>query len=265
MGPARLWIDGERLVQWFTRRTESQVRDSQARNVHAEEERTILELNTFLAGLQQRFAAPPPVIAFSDPAHFRKHLFPDYQAFSHLDTRGSVLARGLTQYLRRNLNCEWFAGMESVDVLGVLSTAPRPESFRGIAVTTHPLMHTVPGEWMDWQSGRVHEVSARAADRNFYRQVLLGYAADNIEGLYGLTPEAAEACLPAETERAVDCEENPAAWHRGMWKAVVAAYLQRGGNAGQALRCARGVRVLRFEDYDFKNRKVKLWTPPDLS
>jgi len=262
MPGARLLIDGDRLVRLFATRVEAGARDHLTRNVHAQEEKTILELNTYIAGLQHRFAAPPPVIAFSDPAHFRRRLYGDYQAYSHFETHGSLLHRGLLNYIRRNLNCEGYAGMESADVLGVLATAPNPENLRRFGIGSSRLLESVPGEWLDMHTGEVKMVAPFAADVAFYRHTLLGNPADNYEGCPGMNAEAADALLHPFARQEETHAEQPALWHKAVWAAVAAAYGLAGQTAADALLCARLSRVLRFEDYDFKNREVKFWQPP---
>ena len=46
-----------------------------------------------------------------------------------------------------------------------------------------------------------------------------------------------------------------------MWQSVIDAYKSKGYTEEDALRNARMARILRAEDYDFKNKEVKLWKP----
>ena len=44
-----------------------------------------------------------------------------------------------------------------------------------------------------------------------------------------------------------------------MWQAVINTYKSKGYTEDGALLNARMARILRAEDYDFKNKEVKLW------
>ena len=47
-----------------------------------------------------------------------------------------------------------------------------------------------------------------------------------------------------------------------LWAVVLAAYEKAGLTEADALAQARVARILRASDYDFKQKKVKLWNPP---
>jgi DNA polymerase-1 len=49
--------------------------------------------------------------------------------------------------------------------------------------------------------------------------------------------------------------------HQDHWNAVLNAYEKAGLSEQDALVQARVARILRASDYDFKERKVKLWEP----
>jgi len=46
-----------------------------------------------------------------------------------------------------------------------------------------------------------------------------------------------------------------------MWKAVVALYDKKGQTEEEAILNCRMARILRVEDYDTENHRVKLWGP----
>jgi len=49
-----------------------------------------------------------------------------------------------------------------------------------------------------------------------------------------------------------------------LWKHVKAAYEDRGFTADDAIKQARLARILRNEDWDARNKKPILWTPPRI-
>tara|TARA_B110000902_G_scaffold204781_1_gene233015 strand:+ start:45 stop:344 length:300 start_codon:yes stop_codon:yes gene_type:complete len=80
-------------------------------------------------------------------------------------------------------------------------------------------------------------------------QTLMGDKTDGYSGAVGIGPKKAEAALG-------DCG-NVAQ----MWKAVVALYDKKGQTEEEAILNCRMARILRVEDYDTENHRVKLWGP----
>jgi DNA polymerase-1 len=81
-------------------------------------------------------------------------------------------------------------------------------------------------------------------------QTLTGDAVDGYKGLPRCGIKTAEKILDG-------CETITE-----MWDAVVKAYAKQNLNESVALTQARVARICRSDNYDFKTRKVILWTPP---
>ena len=94
------------------------------------------------------------------------------------------------------------------------------------------------------------------AQANYHHllQALTGDTVDGYAGCPGVGPVAAEKILKEfMAEEAFDV--------KAAWSAVVEAYSKKGLGEEEALTQARVARICRAEDYDFKRKTVKLWTP----
>ena len=94
-------------------------------------------------------------------------------------------------------------------------------------------------------SANLDEISKEEADYNHLYQTLIGDTADNYKGCPGIGSVGAHKIL----------DESP------TWEAVVAAFEKKGLDEEEALLQARVARILRAEDYDFKKKVPKMWTP----
>ncbi|MCA9484722.1 MAG: hypothetical protein KC553_13400 [Nitrospina sp.] len=281
-----LLIDGDRLAAEFSSRVEAQVRSGTTYNVHAQEEKTVMELSQALQGWQDRFKAGTMEIALSDTAHFRRLLFADYQAYSTITTRDSHLHGALLQYLQRNHSCLKYPGLESVDVLGIWSTSPYPLNEPRLILSSNPNLGMIPGfGWNPRQRetrGQNPEplrgeadpsphgaddpvqTSRFLADLLFFQQALTGRPADNFEGCPGINADRARQIRHPFEEAVAQYREDYDGWKAGLWKAVVAEYQKAGKDEADALFCARLARICRYADYDFEKRRVIPWEPPAL-
>ncbi len=259
-----LLIDGDRIAADFSARAESQVRSQKTHNVHAMEEKTVMELGLQITEWQQRFEAHTVQIALSDTAHYRRRLFPDYQAYSSIATRDSHLYQALLLYLKRNYSSLRYPGLESIDVLGVWATSPYTLNEPRLMITSNPNLDMIPGYGWDPRNEDSDPVqnSRFLADLMFFRQALTGRAADNFEGCPGIDTDKIETLLQPFREAVTDYREDYFSWLEGLWRMVVREYTKAGKNEEDALFCARLARICRYGDYDFEKKTPRLWRIP---
>jgi DNA polymerase-1 len=79
----------------------------------------------------------------------------------------------------------------------------------------------------------------------------MGDPADGYKGIPGVGLKRAAKIL----DQAEDGEPQE------FWSLIVEAYEARGLTEDDAILNARMARILRWEDYDYDNKEVKLWTP----
>lgn len=203
-------------------------------------ERTVEEL---VADLK----ADQVAIAVSCPAadNFRLAISPDYKA-NYRKARLPIILRPLQEFVLETYGGWSRPRLEADDVLGILAT--HDKSFPGmekIIVGVDKDLRSIPGTQYHPATQERSEVSLQEADRAHLYQTLVGDTADNYPGCPGVGPVAAERILS----------------EGGGWPEVVAAYEKKGLTEADALVQARLARILRAEDYDFKNKEPILWTP----
>ena len=80
-------------------------------------------------------------------------------------------------------------------------------------------------------------------------QTLVGDTVDGYSGCKGIGDKTARKILGEVGEHSLS----------EMWQAVINTYKSKGYTEDDAFLNARMARILRAEDYDFKNKEVKLW------
>jgi len=141
--------------------------------------------------------------------------------------------------------------LEADDVLGILATNTKVIPGEKIIVTIDKDLKTIPGRIYNPRRQKLETVSREEADYLHMMQTLTGDTVDGYSGCPGVGPKRAVAALDGFIGDDL------------MWPRVVLAYEARGLTEDDALVQARVARICRSSDYDFKAKKVKLWTPPN--
>ena len=113
-------------------------------------------------------------------------------------------------------------------------------------------MRTIPCTYCDMRDP-ITEVTVTEDEANYRHmlQTLTGDTADGYPGCPGIGAVTAEKILTATDGT-----------YPEMWKAVIKTYEKKGLSEETALIQAQIARICRRDDYDFKRKEVKLWTPP---
>lgn len=195
------------------------------------------------------------VVALSVATHtgWRRPILPTYKANRAkavkplaLEACRQVLMEKFKAYLRPTL--------EADDVLGILATHRTLVRGEKIIVSIDKDLRQVPGRVYNPRTQEMVEVSEEDGDYLHMLQTLSGDPVDGYTGIPGVGPAKAAKILG---ERDVPLLQ----W----WAHVVAAYEAKGMTEDDALVQARVARICRAEDYNFKKKEVRLWTPPSLS
>ena len=181
---------------------------------------------------------------------FRKLVLPSYKS-NRKTVRKPVVWGEMRAYLKEHYVWKEKPGLEGDDILGILATKPWFNRER-IIVTIDKDLLTIPGLHYNMRKTElgVLEVTQAQADKMHMIQTLTGDPTDGYKGCPKVGKVGAEKILG-------DCEPTYAA----MWPHVVKAYAAAGLSEEVALQQARVARILRAEDWDFKNERVKLWEP----
>ena len=210
-----------------------------------------------LYALLMHVGASAFLLCFSDSTknNFRRAVWPGYKANREGKPRPIILSR-LKQFCMEEYPDRHILrpGLEADDCLGILSTRAsfRPD-WRKVICSIDKDLRGVPGNFFDLghPEGGILRITPEAANLWFITQTLTGDPTDNYPGCPGIGPATARKLLkgagPVMTM---------------LWAVVLAAYEKAGLTESDALAQARVARILRSVDYDFKQKKVKLWNPP---
>lgn len=204
-----------------------------------------------LHSLIKRLKASSHIVALTDGENFRKEILPSYKANRSGKVRPTILPE-LRKHILDTHQTFMRPGLEADDVLGILATAKRilPEGSRKVIVSVDKDMLSIPGEFYNSKHDDLITVSPEMAAHQHMLQTLTGDAVDGYGGCPGVGPVKAAKILHGLSD------------HKEMWPKVLAAFELVGQGEEEALVQARMARILHASDYDFKNKKVKLWEPP---
>lgn len=188
----------------------------------------------------EEFETDEMIFAFSDAHNFRKDVDDTYKA-NRKKSRKPLCYTALKDYVNAKFKTACWPSLEADDVLGILATHSKAGDC--IIISDDKDLLTVPA--MVYRLGVLHDIDNDTADYNFLTQCLVGDATDGYKGCPGIGEKRAAAILDGKAD----------------WATVVATYEKAGLSESAALIQARLARILRSEDYDTKNKKVKLWEP----
>ena len=247
--PQTLLIDGDILLYRFACTNEYEiVWDEDMSSDVVNLANAQFDTAMFIERMSERLHTEDVVVIFSGKNNFRYNVLPSYK-HNRVGLEKPKLYHQLKEYLAKNYITKEKDTLEGDDVMGILATR-FPGQF--VLCTIDKDLHQIPGEMYDWNTEGFTKTTEEEADRFFYKQVLMGDSCDGYTGCPGIGPKKAEAVL-AE----VECLDT--GW--SYWERIVALYQSKGLTEADALQQARVARILRAEDYDFKEKKPILWQP----
>lgn len=203
--------------------------------------------------------------------NFRKDVLPTYKG-NRKAARKPMILNGLREWMLENTRCFLEDNLEGDDLIGIHATMPH-KGERVVYSADKDLL-TIPGLHWNNDDGEVIEQPVEAADRFFHEQILTGDPTDNYAGCPGVGKVAAGELLDKNLmwEREVgEYKSGPRkgqekiSWKKvespSAWMSIVSAYHKAGLREKDALVQARCARILRHGEYNFKQKKVNLWTP----
>ena len=212
----------------------------------------------YIKYLKDKLSADRVICALSDSENFRKEVLPSYK--EHRKSMRKPLALSFVRdNIRQEFECKELPTLEADDTLGILSTMP---SLKGqkIIVSIDKDFFSIPGYFVNPKDIRkvdkanvdshIHNVSEDQANYNFFMQTLTGDVADNYKGFPGIGPAKAKKLLDNYLDK--DSKFDMI----GAWSEITELSEKDNIDMLTQARCAR---ILRFEDYDIKNKRVKLW------
>lgn len=226
-------------------------------SVSADADEAIAEVARKFRSLKKELDADKIVLAISDSSEngWRRKVYPQYKA--HRKERKPLALQAVRDYLLSK-GAYLRPTLEADDVCGILATNTKIVPGPKVVVSIDKDLRTIPGRHFSplKRDEGIVVVSKDEADYFHLTQTLTGDTVDGYPGCPGIGPVAAAKWLGPIHEFGD---------HFEPWAAVTSAYESKGLTEDDALVQARVARILRASDYDFKNKKVKLWNPPTAS
>ena len=192
-----------------------------------------------LTKIKNKFGAFSDIILFfSDSVNFRKKILADYKG--HRNRKKPCGYKRVIRELKTEFEVIIMPGLEADDAMGVYST----QNPGNMIVSPDKDMRQIPGKL--YNLDEVFTVSPEEGAKWHLIQTLSGDQTDGYAGVPGIGVKRAETLFNKEGY---------------SWNTVLKAYKEKDLTESDALINARLARILTNEDYDFKNKCPKLWTP----
>ena len=190
--------------------------------------------------LLAEFKGYEPLLCYSGDTNFRYGVYPEYKS-NRKASRKPLGYKALTEWSCEQWPFKKIDTIEGDDLLGIMAT-----KFSDVVmVTIDKDLLTIPG--VLYKGDKVVETSIEEADHYHLYQTLMGDPTDGYPGCPGVGKVTAAKLL----------KDSP------TWGTVVRAYHKAGLTEEDALVQARCARILRSSEWDFTNKKVILWNPPN--
>lgn len=252
----RLLIDGDEYLYQACVVCEQDIRwDAYNHVLQANEAEAWNNFSGAIDKMAQKFGTQDITLCFSgtyDTPNFRLAVDPSYKA-SRQDKRKPLCYAALREEAEGTYTTQAFPGLEADDVMGILATKPKADV---IICSQDKDMKTIPAKI--WTGDKMLTLSAEEADYWHMLQTLTGDTVDGFKGCPGIGKVKAEKLLSDTSLFGMsNAEFDP----EGAWRVVTTAYAKAGLTEEDALRNARLARILRWDDWDRKNKEPILWTP----
>lgn len=208
-----------------------------------------VQVDDYLAELMTKLGGTKLVLALSCPSeeNFRLTVLDTYKA-NRKDIQRPTYLKQVREWLSKQYPKAIYQRptLEGDDVMGILATS-KVIPGKKIIVSEDKDLQQIPG-WLynPRKDTEPRKITEEEGDYYFYTQTLTGDPTDNYKGCPGIGKVRAEKLL-AESE--------------DKWTTIVETYESKGLTEEDALVQARVARICRASDYDFKGRKVILWSP----
>ena len=188
--------------------------------------------------LKDEFVFPNIKLFFSDTKNFRKKISPSYKG--HRNRKKPCGYKRDINKLKTEFDVIIMPELEADDAMGIYATQHRGN----VIVSPDKDMKQIPGNLYNLDEKFTITPNGGAAWQLI--QCLSGDQTDGYGGVPGIGIKRAESLFKEKGY---------------TWKAVVEAFKERDLSEEDALINARLARILTADDYDFKNKRPKLWSP----
>ena len=192
-----------------------------------------------LAKLETKFGSDATLILFfSDSVNFRKKILPEYKG--HRNRKKPCGYKRVINKLKTEFKVIIVPTLEADDSMGIYATK-HPGN---IIVSPDKDLKQIPGTLYNFDE--TFTVTKTEGAKWHLIQSMAGDQTDGYAGVPGIG-----------VKRATSLFEE----HGYSWKTVLKVFTEKELTEETALVNARLARILTADDYDFENKKPKLWTP----
>jgi DNA polymerase-1 len=208
----------------------------------------LADTDRYIQGLLTDTKTKDCIVCLSGSKNFRYDLLSTYK-HNRKDKPKPVYLDEIKEHLKTNYKFQQKDVLEADDCMGILATK-FPDSY--IIATIDKDLRQIPGHYFNFTDRKLEVISQFEADRFFYEQCLSGDTVDGYSGVPGIGKVKAGKIVSE-----VFTGDN----HREVWKWIVEEYEKKNLTESYALTQARMARILRVENWDGNEQKVKLWKP----
>lgn len=251
-----LLIDGDEFVHKAAAATEHETRwDEENHVLHSNEKKAFDILRDMLRRCFERFESTTYTMCFSAPRpYFRETLWDLYKA--KRGDRKPMCFGVLKETVLSKCPCQLFAGLEGDDVMGILATQPGADR---IIVSQDKDMRTIPATV--WDGKTLYTYSEAEADYWHMWQTLVGDSSDGYHGCPGIGAVRASRLLDEARDKVKLMDALDASMSAHLWPTVLTTFVKANLKEEDAILEARLARILRWDDWDRKEKKPILWVP----
>ena len=178
------------------------------------------------------------ILFFSDSENFRKKICPDYKG--HRNRKKPCGYKRVIEALKKEYKVIIKPTLEADDSMGVYAT-----KYPGnMIVSPDKDMKQIPGKLYNFDE--MFTITPEEGAKWHLIQTMAGDQTDGYSGVPGIGVKRAVTLFEAEGY---------------SWKTVCKAFHDKGYTQVTALANARLARILTADDYDFKSKQPKLWSP----
>ena len=178
------------------------------------------------------------ILFFSDSINFRKKILPEYKG--HRNRKKPCGYKRVINALKKEYEVIIKPELEADDSMGIYAT----KNPGNIIVSPDKDMRQIPGEL--YNLDETFTITPEEGARWHLIQTCAGDSTDGYSGVPGIGVKRAEVLF------------NKKGY---SWKTVVETFKEKDLTEEDALLNARLARILTVDDYDFKKKRPKLWSP----
>ena len=178
------------------------------------------------------------ILFFSDSTNFRKKILESYKG--HRNRKKPCGYKRIISALKEEYKVIVKPQLEGDDAMGIYAT-----KFPGnMIVSPDKDMKQIPGQLYNFEE--VFTITPEEGARWHLTQTMSGDQTDGYSGVPGIGVKRSESLFKEK-----GCS----------WKTVVETFIEKGLTEEDALINARLAKILTADDYDFKRKEPKLWSP----